>query len=219
RAGRGPRHRAHHRAVPQRRACRCAYAQRRTRTAHNVAGAYAPVASATCRVADRTDRPGGNGHRARDGDADDADPAEQATSGARLPGLPRRSAAGAQLRPGTAGGGLLAWARDRRPLLRQRAVDPATRTRSPLTHRQQRCKRTAAAASEHSWFRLLSLKENRLLTHPTLEQLRQLGLVGMARAFGITPPSKMSITARHVGSIARCSRSWHRAAGSRNSRT
>jgi hypothetical protein len=108
------------------------------------------------------------------------------------------------------------------------------------------------------------LKENSSLTHPTLEQLRQLGLAGMARAFeeladnargaeldhaewlgplldreladrqdrrlrarlryathacATAPPSRMSITAPRVTSIARRFRSWHKAAGSRNSRT
>ena len=92
-----------------------------------------------------------------------------------------------------------------------------------------------------------------MLTHPTLDLLRQLGLNGMAKAFseieasgeaaamshpewlGLLldreatsrrdrrlryarlrhrPPSRMSITAQHAASIARCSPSLLRAAGS-----
>ena len=69
------------------------------------------------------------------------------------------------------------------PLLRQRSVDPAARAGSSSALRQPPHRRIAAAASEHPWFRLLPLRRTELLTHPTLEQLRQLGLAGMARAF------------------------------------
>jgi hypothetical protein len=44
-------------------------------------------------------------------------------------------------------------------------------------------RRRPTAPRQHPWTALLPLRRTKLLTHPTLDQLNQLGLSGMAQAF------------------------------------
>ena len=130
RAGRGPHHRPHRRAVPQGRACRRPCARRRCAAGTRRCAEHMPQAHR--RHAEWTIERIGR-------EAAAIGPAtatlttlilrEPAAPGAGVPRLPRHPAAGAHLRPRSAGGGLRPRAGDRRPLLRLDPVDPAARPR------------------------------------------------------------------------------------------
>ena len=82
----------------------------------------------------------------------------------------------------SAGGGLWPGARDRRALLHLRQLDPEEQPRSPAA--RQGHGRAGDTFTATSVALVTSTEEmERMLTHPTLEQMRALKLDGMAEAF------------------------------------
>jgi hypothetical protein len=103
--------------------------------------------------------------------------------GTGLPILPRHPAAGTAVRGRAAGSRRKPRHRDRRAHLRIGPLHPRPQARSAC--RAQACRgRCADPSSQHPRRALLQLGETALLTHPTLDLLHQLGLNGMAKAFG-----------------------------------
>ena len=151
RAARGAHHRAHHRAVPQRRARRRPSARRRPRPAHDRGRAHAEFPSALRRVDHRAHPARGGSHRPEHRQARRPDPGQPAAPRAGLPRLPRHPAPGAPVRCRSARGGLRSRARHRRPLLRLDPLDPQERARSaaapsPPGRASWRCPTTPTSA-------------------------------------------------------------------------
>ena len=124
----------------------------------------------------RLDRPGHRG-------ALRADPGAAAASRTGLPLLPRHPAAGAAVRRRASGSRRHARHRDRRAHLRLGPLHPRPQARSTRRTTARRGRR-ADPPFQHPRPALLPIGDQALLTHPTLDQLHQLGLAGMAKAFG-----------------------------------
>ena len=208
-AGRGPLTAAHRRAVPQGRARRRPSARRRPRPAHHAARAHAELAPAARRVDHRADQPRRPPASARaPPQLTDHDPGQPAAPRAGLPRLPRHPAAGA---PATAPSA----SRRPAPAASTSAPAPTAPSQSILQERPRppaatadarpscRCDPPATSAAPATTIE----EDATLLTHPTLDQLHQLGLAGMARAFdGAARPTRRGAELDHaewLGAAAR----------------
>jgi hypothetical protein len=122
-------------------------------------------------------RPHWPGHRG----AVRTDPGAAPASGAGLPILPRHLAPGGAVRRRTSGSCRNARHRDLRAHLRLGPFHPLSQARSPCRASTGRGRRTNPPF-QHPRLALIPIGDQVLLTHPTFDLLRQLGLAGMAFA-------------------------------------
>ena len=194
--GRGAPHRPHRGDLRQGRADRRAHAIERQRQAHDRPRPHAVQSSPLRRLDHRPHPQGRRPHRAGNRGALRSHPGAAAPSRAGLPILPRHPAAGAAVRRRTSGSRRHARHRDRRAHLWIGPFHPRPQARS--TRRTPACRgRRADHPSQHPRLALLPIGDQALLTHPTLDLLHQLGLAGMAKAFGEIEASGEAATLTH----------------------